>query len=129
MKSREQQFAAAIYPQVKTILDENNDVEQKKYGAMAHKLPILIRSAGLAQAVAFVQSRGQGSQKALLADLAQVVKDESSDAFAQRCRDAELADYMALTEQTLLALSWYKRFAQSVLKVDASEDGGEDHAP
>lgn len=125
MKSREQEFAAAIYPQVQSVLEKKSESDKKKYGSMAHKLPILIRTSGLAQAIAFVESRGLEPHKELLHHLASVVTQEPSDAFAKRCRDAELADYMALTEQTMLALTWYKRFAQSVLDVDASEDSGE----
>jgi hypothetical protein len=33
--------------------------------------------------------------------------------------------YMWLTRQTLSALEWFKRFAQSVLKVDPGEEGEE----
>ena len=124
MQSREQEYATKIYPQIEKYLTDKPEADQKKYGSMAHKLPILIRTAGLAQAISFVESRGLPPHQDLLTHLATIILNENSDAFSKRCRDAELTEYMALTEQTLLALSWYKRFAQSVLNVDITE--GED---
>jgi CRISPR-associated protein Cmr5 len=94
------------------------------YGSMAHKLPVLIRSAGLAQALAFVQSRGKPPHKELLDHLAKVVLSESADGgqLAKKSRDTEqLSEYMYLTHASVAALVWYKRFAQSVLNVDASD--------
>ena len=53
-----------------------------------------------------------------------MVVGSSSEELLKRSRDAELAEYMDLTQKSLTALLWYKRFAQSVLKVDAAEAGG-----
>ena len=51
MQSREQQFAKDIYEQVNASVQYPHDSEErKKYGSMAHKLPILVRTAGLVQA-------------------------------------------------------------------------------
>ena len=125
MKSREQIYAAEIYTQMNKRHGENpKSVAATEYGSMAHKLPILIRTAGLVQALTFLQSRGKDSQKALLEDLAQVTVGANAVALVQQSRNAELREYMALTERTLTALKWYKRFAQSVLEVDAT--AGED---
>ena len=88
---------------------------------MAHKLPILIRTAGLAQALAFVDARGKDSQKQLLQDLAGTVGKQNSVSLLRRAREAELSEYMLLTQQVMAALLWYKRFAQSVLGVEASD--------
>ena len=81
MQSREQQFAKDIYEQVKAYSDQypHDSEERKKYGSMAHKLPILVRSAGLVQALAFVHSRGKAPDKDLLGHLAQVVLGVNAD--------------------------------------------------
>ena len=131
MISREQVYAAAIYEQVKAIADaypDEDDKRRKQYGAMAHKLPILVRQAGLVQALAFVESRGKDPHKQLLAHLAKTIGESNADQFLNRSRTANLQNYMLLTEKTLLALKWYKRFAQSVLKVKPTDedDVGED---
>ena len=89
---------------------------------MAHKFPVLVRRAGLIQALAFVQTRGKEAHKLLLQDLAAVVGGQSTDDFVRQCAEADLATYMWLTRQTLSVLTWFKRFAQSVLEVEPGEE-------
>jgi CRISPR-associated protein Cmr5 len=131
MQTRDQKFAAIVYNQVTQVKTKNAAKEQyKPYGAMAHKLPVLIRTAGLAQALEFVRSRGKPVQQQLLEDLAVTVEQNDTATLLERVRRAELSEYMRLTQQTLAALLWYKRFAQSILDVDASEaalDEGEEN--
>ncbi len=125
MNSREQLYAATIYEQVKAIADaypDEKDKRRKQYGSMAHKLPILVRQAGLVQALAFVESRGKDPHKQLLGHLAETVGEGNAGQVLDRSRTAGLEDYMLLTEKTLLALKWYKRFAQSVLKVKPTDE-------
>jgi CRISPR-associated protein Cmr5 len=90
---------------------------------MAHKLPVLIRTAGLAQALAFVQARGKNAHKKLLDDLATVISAQNGETLATTSRTAPLPDYMRLTQHALAALLWFKRFAQSVLEVEPGEEG------
>lgn len=121
MKTREQEYAAKVYKWVYEIWSEDASY-QKKYGAMAHKLPILVRTAGLAQALAFAETR-KGPQKKLLDHLELVVLGEGSqESLEAKSRDLSLLEYMRLTDDVMLALTWFKRFAQSVLGVDSSED-------
>lgn len=121
MKTIEQEFAEKVYRKVEAHIGKT---DANQYGGMAHKLPILVRTAGLAEALAFVESRGKDSHKALLEDLAQVVSDKHMKDFGEEIRTAELQTYVYLTRRTMLALKWFKRFAQSVLGVDATEEGG-----
>jgi CRISPR-associated protein Cmr5 len=99
---------------------------------MAHKLPVLIRTVGLAQALAFVQARGKkDAHKKLLDDLAAVISAQNGETLdastgetlATTSRTAPLPDYMRLTQHALAALLWFKRFAQSVLEVEPGEEG------
>ncbi|MGB9179227.1 MAG: type III-B CRISPR module-associated protein Cmr5 [Pyrinomonadaceae bacterium] len=131
MLTREQEYAATIYDQVAGEIEPKPLLAQKKYGSMAHKLPVLIRVAGLAQALQFVESRGKGEQKLLLQHLALTLgfeNDEGENAkeakakLLDESRTSQLGAYMRLTQQSLAALQWYKRFAQSVLKVEAGEE-------
>ncbi len=118
MQTRTQEYAQKIYQQVMMI----PDTARTKYGAMAHKLPVLIRTAGLAQALAFVDSRGTDEQKLLLDHLADVLNLEDRSALLTQSRIAELPEYMQLTRQVQAALVWCKRFAQSVLGIEAGDD-------
>lgn len=114
MITRDQKLAVGAFEKVSKVKKE----DASSYGSMAHKLPILIRTAGLAQALAFVNSRGKPSQKQLLEDIAETI--DKKGILLERARAAELQEYMYLTEQVVAALLWYKRFAQSVLGIDAA---------
>lgn len=131
MRGREQEYATKIYDQISEYpgrLPEDAS-ERKRYGSMAHKLPILVRQAGLVQALSFVETRRKDPYDELLKHLAVTVGETDVAHLLARSREAELTEYIYLTERVLLALKWYKRFAQSVLKVDPAEDdssGGDD---
>lgn len=119
MQTRDQIYAATVYDQVSTVREK--EPEYKKYGAMAHKLPILIRTAGLVQALAFVEARGKEIQKRLLIDLKTTIEPDDPRTLLKHAQQANLSEYMRLTQQIMAALLWYKRFAQSILGVDVSE--------
>lgn len=123
----EQRFASKIYEQVSAYKES---ADKKQYGSMAYTLPILVRTAGLAQALAFVSSKKKASYDQLLNHLAKVVIDDkaSGESYLAESRSANIQRYMYLTRRTMLALKWYKRFAESVLDVTSTtkmEDGGE----
>lgn len=124
MITRDQKFAVDAYKKVSRVKKE----DAPSYGSMAHKLPILIRTAGLAQALEFVNSRGKPVQTQLIKDIAETIGIKGL--LPERARAAELREYMYLTEQVMAALLWYKRFAQSVLGVDASiEEDKNEYTP
>lgn len=125
MLTRDQEYAVSAHRHVQKIHDKNEKAEAKKYGVMAHKLPILIHTAGLAQALAFVDARPSSTnkiQKLLLDDLADtVLGKEDRQELLQAARESELVEYILLTKQIMNALLWYKRFAQSILNVDVGD--------
>lgn len=118
MQTREQLYATGVFELVSRV----SAARKEKYGSMAHKLPILIRSAGLAQALVFTDTR-EPEQRQLLIDLATVLGYADEQALLAATRSANLSEYMLLTEHALAALLWFKRYAQSVLKVDSAEVG------
>ncbi len=111
MNTRSQTFAEKIFRQV-TAVKSKDDEFKEKYVGMAHKLPILIRTAGLVQALAFVQSREEEGSDQLLEDIGKTIGREN---LLKLSREAELSAYRELTRDTLDALIWYKRFSQSIL--------------
>jgi CRISPR-associated protein Cmr5 len=118
--TREQAYAADVFKRVSDI-KHNSPSKISRYGAMAHQLPLLIRTAGLVQALTFVSGRKDEGLNQLLHDLAQTVKQENAEKLIATSRNAPLAQYMRLTQQTMAALLWYKRFAQSVLEIDSTQ--------
>jgi CRISPR-associated protein Cmr5 len=117
MQTRNQEIAADVFNRV-------NEIKQNKeeYKSMADKLPVLVQTAGLAQALSFVEARGTETQKQLLKDLSEtlkkVVKIEQlkNQSLPEYSRETtSLQEYLHLTRQVMVALLWYKRFASSVL--------------
>ncbi len=112
MQTRNQKYAQSAYENVRQVPEG----QKSKYGSMVHKLPILIRTAGLAQALAFVEAK---KEHTLLQNLEKTL---GIPALAAKSREAELSEYMRLTRDTLAVLLWYKRFVQSELGIDVADN-------
>lgn len=123
MLTRDQSYALIVHDQVIAI---QKQVSARRYGVMSHKLPILIRTSGLVQALAFVASRKETIYQDFLRDLASTMGFKDKEALFHAARTSKLQHYMLLTQRILDALIWYKRFAQSILKVDASDSADEE---
>lgn len=128
MRTLEQRFASDVYEKVNAYAQAHpqDDPQRKRYGAMAQELPVLIHTAGLAQALAFVDAKATGANekpyRQLLDDLAGVLEFADRAKLAEKSREVPtLAEYADLTRRALLALTWFKRFSQSILKVDATQ--------
>ena len=149
--TREQRYAGEVYTKIQAVLAWKDEQQQKQYGSLAHKLPVLIRTNGLAQSLVFVVARHKDDEQheryapqlQLIKDLAYVLittnvlgnipnmqtndSDRQQD-IARMChlltrsREADFNEYLRLTESALEALLWFKRFAQSELKVDSAAD-------
>lgn len=119
MKTRDQAYASDAVQKVTDVKKNLSEVERNRYGAMAHQLPILIRSAGLAQALAFLETRDTDGHRQLLIDLAATVG--LSGTLVQKAITLPLNEYMHLTRQIMAALLWYKRFAQSILDIKPAD--------
>jgi len=127
----DQQRAILAYQHIEPLVADKPLA--KKYGTMALKLPILVRTAGLCQALHFVRSRKDDGSPRLLDHLADQLrrvdgKIEDGASLCAQVRAAELRHYLHLTREATATLQWYARLAQSVLKIertadlDASED-------
>lgn len=135
--TRNQKFAVAVYERVRKVGEQlpiknvsdkhekENQKQRNKYGAMAQKLPVLIRTAGLAQAISFLEAKSKKESekmnKRLLDDLSEAVSsmmEFDAKEFSKKCREDELTAYLQLTQNTLAALLWFKRFSVSVLEVE-----------
>jgi CRISPR-associated protein Cmr5 len=123
----EQQRAAMAFEHLTEVTEKK---DQKVYGAMALKLPALIRGAGLCQALHFVKSRGKGPLNVLLGHLAQQLmrvdsKINSMNSLCDRARVVDIAAYVWLTREALSTVTWYGRLARSEWGIDPSDDSGD----
>lgn len=117
MQTREQRYASGVY-ELMSRTAARDEAYKQAYGSMAHTLPVLIRTAGLAQALEFVATRTQDAHKDLLNDLALVLHFPRDVELRAASRSLDVGSYMRLTHEALHALLWFKRYAQSVLHVE-----------
>lgn len=113
----------------------------KIYGGLYHKLPVLIRTCGLCQALAFLdsKSRAEGARaeahKAVLRDVSDVlgthwdVSLEQSDgaSLSEKVSEVGSREYALATRILLQSLVFHKRFAESILGVEATDYSAEDN--
>jgi CRISPR-associated protein Cmr5 len=129
MATRSQRHAQAIYRQVDQVSQMAENLK-KGYGSLCHRFPVMVLRSGLAQAVGFLHAKagGDGDRAAayglLLTHLASHLHNKAdARIFQNHVHQASLAEYRRLTREALAASVWYKRYAQSLLGVDASDDG------
>jgi CRISPR-associated protein Cmr5 len=111
--------AQAVYQRI-SLLATKDETFRTRYGTLAHRLPVLIRTAGLTQAIAFVSVRGKDEGQQLMRDVAHSM-GMTDEQLATKSRTAPVLEYMRLTQQMLSILVWYKRFAQTVLGVESPQ--------
>lgn len=117
LQTRSQRYAGHAHA---LVLQVKGQPDQDKYKSLARNLPVLIRTAGLAQALAFADSpSAEPMHRTLLTHLNESVNAGKS--LSAACRTAQLSEYMRLTRDTLDALLWFKRFAESILDDDAGK--------
>jgi len=118
----EQQRAAKAFEHVQKIKVEASAEDRDRYGSTAQKLPVLIRTAGLCQALHFVRSRNGDIYKQLLNHLGDQLHRANpaitdGETLCEQSRKAELQSYLWLSREALASAEWYARLAQSELGV------------
>jgi CRISPR-associated protein Cmr5 len=128
MKTRSQQYSEIVFNQVLNLKDKPY---KKFYASLTHEFPLMVLRSGLSQAVAFVWAKAQPKKEEptpsleaqakliFLEHLIQLIKCHAATPkdFQVHIQTAKLAEYQRLTRQILAASVWYKRFADSLLKV------------
>ncbi len=107
---------------------KKDDAFKRKYATFVHKMPALISSAGLCQAVWYIKSRKEEAGERLLDDLSSQLKRvdpelKDGQGLTQRVHSAPLELYLRLTQEAFLCSAWYRRMVQGVLKIEAADTG------
>ncbi|MCY3843817.1 MAG: type III-B CRISPR module-associated protein Cmr5 [Acidobacteria bacterium] len=138
MNVRTHAVARAAYECVAARRDETKGIQgadNKRYGALAHKLTGMILANGLAQATGFLLAKGNREHLELLDDLCAVLRaTETTTAgdgagLHQEIIDSDLERTLMLTRRSLQAGGWLKRYVQGVLRVDATGERAADDEP
>lgn len=124
MKTRAQQdmeLAAKLVLQVK---ERHSQKTAEIYGGLCHSFPVLVRTCGLCQALAFSKAKATSGEKdrqeahQLILDHVTAILGIQGD-LLQAVRDASAQDYMLYTRRILHAWVYFKRFSESLLGVSA----------
>jgi CRISPR-associated protein Cmr5 len=129
MKTRAQSDMELAAEQVKNIAEQYTDLHHETrliYGGLCHSFPVMVRTCGLCQALAFSASKasGDGSRaKAHRLILEHVGKLIGQNDPLAAVRDADTVQYMLYTRRVLSAWIYFKRFAESILEVKSAKEG------
>jgi CRISPR-associated protein Cmr5 len=127
MKTRAQELlstAAKLVGEVEGKEKEIRDI----YGGLCHSFPVMVRTCGLCQAVAFSfdkmtptsggKSNRNEAHKLLLEHVSKILGFADPATLLKRIREDSASQYMLYTRQVLTSWVYFKRFAVSILKVE-----------
>jgi len=125
MRARSQHYAAKSYE----LVSEVPESAQNRYGALCYSFPLIVRENGLAAALGFLAAKAKSEagnpEGLLLKHYAQILGFNDPHAMQQSIVQAPLPEYRRLTLQVLKLAEWFKRYAEGVLKVDATGENTE----
>jgi len=123
-QTKEQQRAKAAWDHVQQVDKKSQDVK-KKYRGLVLKLPVMILTNGLGQALAFLKSKGKGDANDpheivyshLQAWLFREIRwaDATQSTLIERIFNTTSETYRQATVEALSYLHWVCRFAEAVL--------------
>ncbi len=110
--------------EMEALQGERADTTRTIYGGLCHTLPILVRTNGLSQTIAFIQEKSGSADEArrdayhaLQGHIAQTLGVDTADQLLAAVHEATLTEYQRQTRTLLEAWVYYKRFATSFLGV------------
>lgn len=131
MKTRAQTDMEMAYDLVNEVTQKPEEVK-KIYGGLCHSFPIMVRTCGLCQAIAFSKDKATSdgdlgqAHSLLLKHVVTLIDPQvplinlQSDSLLKNILDADSRQYMFYTRRILSAWIYFKRFAVSVLKVESA---------
>jgi CRISPR-associated protein Cmr5 len=132
MKTRAQQDMELAERLVSEVAEKSGEVK-RIYGGLCHSFPVMTRTCGLCQALAFSMDKstakdGTNSARAqahrlILEHVARLLGVQAA---YEAARDADAGEYIRYTRRALAAWIYFKRFAVSILKVENAQEGQDD---
>jgi CRISPR-associated protein Cmr5 len=105
--TKQQDRAQKAFDCISSVRKDNDN-----YCQFAKKFPALVHNCGLAQAVAFFQSK-KGT--AYLDDLAKVMGKKDNEEIGDLSRTVDLLEYQHLTREAIESATWIKRYSEAIL--------------
>ena len=127
LKGIEQGRAKYAFEAVNGISRNGSEDLKKKYKSAAKKLPVLIKTNGLGQTLAFIKERNQGYDK-LYDQIGNWLQTEDAKKLVpqgelvERVIQLQSSVYRQVTVETLALLNWIRRFVDGLMKNVEEED-------
>lgn len=126
-KGIEQGRAKYAFAAVKSVSSGSDNSLKKQYKSAAKKLPILIKTNGLGQSLAFIKKRNEGYDKLYeqiggwfrTKDAAHPLAQEGE--LIQKVIQLPSSTYRHVTVETLALLNWVRRFVDGLMQ-EVEED-------
>lgn len=112
-----------------SVVDARNQEVKRIYGNLCHSFPVMVRTCGLCQAVAFSADKAANdtdratAHRLLLEHIGTLLGADNNEPLAT-LRTANAVEYMLHTRRVLAAWIYFKRFAVSILQIEAGDDNG-----
>lgn len=121
----EQGRAKFAYDSVNEVAQNSNEDLKKKYKSGAKKLPVLIKTNGLGQTLAFINNRDAGNDK-LYDTIGEWLINkqliEANQDIVNTVINKPSNEYRQITTETLALLNWVRRFVDSLMKGVEEDD-------
>ncbi len=123
----EQGRAAAAYGYVKDAVGQLGDKRKKEYKSYVKKLPVMIKTNGLGQTLAFIKAKGSDAYSKIYEQLKDWLSrcpnpiiGGGSD-LVEAVINLDSGEYRAATSETLSLLKWMRRFADGMIEGESNE--------
>jgi len=125
--SRDQERAKKAWDNIDYVDSECQPEFKKEYRSIAMKLPTMIVTNGLGQSLAFLKSKGKGSENSAnekiyrdiedyLLNSEDIPWDKTKGELIEKVINLPNDKFRFVTSEALSFLSWMKRFADGVLE-------------
>lgn len=125
-KGIEQGRAKFAFDKVRSVSENSPDKLQKTYKSAAKKLPVLIKTNGLGQSLAFIKKRDGYDE--LYEQIGDWLQHEDAKALVppgelvDQVIQLQSSDYRQVTVETLAVLNWIRRFVDGLMKDVEGDD-------
>lgn len=110
---KQQQWSSTALTEIRTVMEQKSEKEQKKFKTHCKKAAGLIQRSGLIQALCFLRGRQEQEMGDYFCDaLSRTYGYKTSAQLTEKAQRAPLAEYLMLTRDTIEIAIWFRRFAQ-----------------
>ena len=134
MQTHSQKLLTQAITLITAVRDASSKEVQASYGRLCYDFPVMVMTAGLAQSVAYYQSKAtakdvshpSAQNQAYGLFLAHMAKVSDHKDLYTYVHTAGLGDYMLTTQRLLDAGVFFKHLAASVLRVESGAEESEE---